>query len=117
MSWGDIENFYTSLLTLMDGMPFNEGMLTPEWDVFLTDALDRLLPTRYIYGGDHRYELRGFEVIQEAGDGRHSCGKLCNFKRTADKMTLIYKNGDCIDGYGERKCKVKWLNGSYNSKM
>ena len=103
MTWGDIENFYTGLLTLlMDGEALDSGMMTPEWDAFLTSALDRVLPTRYIYGGDHRYELRGFEVIQETGDGAYSCGKLCDFKRTAEKMTLIYKNGDHIDEHGER---------------
>ena len=103
MTWGDVENFYTGLLTMMEGITLDTGMITPEWDVFLTDALDRLLPTRYIYDdAGHRYELRGFEVLQDAGDGAHSCGKLCDFKRTADKMSLIYKNGDYIEGHGER---------------
>ena len=91
----------------MEGITLDAGMLTPEWDVFLTNALDRLLPTRFILDsthGGHRFELRGFEVLQEAADGswRLSCGKLCDFKRSADKMSLIYKNGDYIDGHGER---------------
>merc|ERR1712086_436026 len=109
MTWVDIENFYTGLLTLLMDGHADSSMMTPEWDAFLTSALDRVLPTRYIYGGEHRYELRGFEVIQETGDGVfHSCGKLCDFERTAEKMTLIYKNGDHIGEHGERQCKVTW---------
>ena len=104
MTWGDIENFYTGLLTLMEGITLDAGMLTPEWDSFLTNALDRHLPSRFIEDGAHRYELRGLEVIQNSLDGNYAynCGKLCDFKRSADKMSLIFKNGDHIDGHGER---------------